>query len=127
MSEFVDNRGKLLVGEYPDQLSFTPVRFFVISDVPEGEFRGQHAHKSNQQVLICLSGSLTVRLHDGKKWEEHGLRPNGEALLVPALHFGELSNFASETMLLVLASEAYDTHEYINDFDKFLKACEGCG
>jgi len=121
MRQFVDSRGKLIAGQYPDQLPFTPVRFFVISGVPAGELRGQHAHKSNQQILICVAGGLSVRLHDGDKWEDHSLRPNGEGLLVPPLHFGELSNFASATTLLVLASEAYDANEYINDFDEFLK------
>ncbi len=122
MTQFLDNRGKLTVGQYPDQLPFMPVRFFVISDVPEGELRGEHAHKSNQQILVCLSGALTLRLHNGKQWDEYSLRPNGEGVLVPPLHFGELSNFAPGTTLLVLASEAYDADEYMNDFDRFLKS-----
>jgi dTDP-4-dehydrorhamnose 3,5-epimerase-like enzyme len=122
MRQFVDNRGKLIAGEYPDQLPFTPVRFFAISNVPAGELRGQHAHKSNQQILVCLSGGLALRLHDGEKWERYCLKPNGEGVLVPPLHFGEISTFEPETTLLVLASEVYDPDEYIHDFDMFLKS-----
>ena len=118
--QFVDSRGKLTVGQFPDQLPFTPVRFFVIAGVSENVSRGQHAHKSNQQILVCLSGSLTVKLHDGDRWQEYNLRPNGEGILVPALHFGELSNFTIQTTLLVLASEPYDENEYIHDLQEFL-------
>lgn len=109
-----------MVGQYPDQLPFEPVRFFVISSVPKGTSRGQHAHKSNQQILVCLSGGLTSKFHDGQLWEKFRLRPNGEALHVPPMHFGELYDFLPGTILLVLASEEFDSEEYINVFEEFL-------
>jgi dTDP-4-dehydrorhamnose 3,5-epimerase-like enzyme len=119
-SSFVDNRGALMVGQYPDQLPFEPARFFVVSSVPKGTSRGQHAHKSNQQILVCLSGGLTSKFHDGQVWEEFSLKPKGDALFVPPMHFGELYNFLPGTILLVLASEAFDSNEYINVFEEFL-------
>lgn len=120
LNQFTDPRGKLSVGQFPDQLPFTPARFFVVSDVPNSEVRGKHAHKTNHQILICLAGSLRAKFHDGNSWQEFYLRSSSEALSVPAMHFGELSEFAPGTILLVLASEAYDAAEYINDFQEFL-------
>jgi hypothetical protein len=120
LGKHIDARGSLIVGQYPAQLSFTPSRFFVISNVPNHELRGQHAHKSNNQILICLAGSLTAKFHDGMNWSQHQLHPDGEGIVVPSMHFGELSKFALGTILLVLASEPYDSGEYINNFEEFL-------
>ena len=122
LGKHVDARGSLIVGEHPNQLSFTPSRFFVISDVPIDELRGQHAHKSNEQIMICLKGSLTAKFHDGTRWGQYQLNPDGEGIIVPAMHFGELSKFAPGTILLVLASEPYEPGEYINTFEEFIDA-----
>jgi uncharacterized RmlC-like cupin family protein len=111
-----------MVGQYPDQLPFQPERFFVVSNVPNDAARGQHAHKSNQQILVCLSGGLNARFHDGQGWEEFSLSPRGDALFVPPMHFGELSKFLPGTSLLVLASEVFDPKEYVNDFHEFLSS-----
>jgi dTDP-4-dehydrorhamnose 3,5-epimerase-like enzyme len=124
LGKHIDTRGGLIVGQHPDQLSFTPTRFFVISNVPVDELRGQHAHRSNKQILVCLAGSLTAKFHDGKEWSEFNLLPNGEGVTVPAMHFGELSKFSRGTILLVLASESYNADEYINDFEEFLAELE---
>jgi len=118
--EFVDHRGVLIAGQFPEQLPFVPARFFVIRDVPETEVRGRHAHRSNQQVLFCLSGAFTAKFHDGETWKEFRLTSDGSGLFVPAMNFGELSGFAPDTILMVLASEPYNPLEYIHDFESFL-------
>ena len=127
LGKHIDTRGELIVGQHPDQISFTPSRFFVISDVPIDELRGQHAHRSNEQILICLAGSLTAKFHDGKKWSAFDLIPNGVGVTVPAMHFGELSKFSPGAILLVLASETYNADEYINNFEEFLAALKKRG
>jgi dTDP-4-dehydrorhamnose 3,5-epimerase-like enzyme len=119
---FRDPRGSLMVGEYPKSLPFDPVRFFVVSDVPEGVSRGNHAHKSNQQVLFCLSGYLTVNVYDGSTWEEFKLTPGPIALYLPALHWGEQKDFGPGTHLLVIASEPYSAEEYIHSLDEFVSS-----
>ena len=120
LGRFEDSRGCLTAGQYPEELPFHPVRFFVISGVPEGEFRGQHAHRTNLQLLVCLRGGLTARFHDGNDWQDFDFGCSDQALLVPPLHFGELSKFNPGTVLLVLASEVYNRDEYIVDFQEFL-------
>ena len=117
---FSDPRGSLMVGEFTKSLPFDPVRFFVVSDVPEGVSRGNHAHKSNQQVLFCLSGYLTVNVYDGNTWEEFKLTPGPIGLYLPALHWGEQRDFGPGTNLLVIASEPYSAEEYIHSLDEFV-------
>ena len=47
------------------------------------------------------------------------LNPSSGWLLVPPMNFGELRNFSSDCVLVVLASEQFDPDEYISDFEEF--------
>ena len=47
------------------------------------------------------------------------LNPSSGWLLVPPMNFGNLSNFSSDCVLVVLASEEYNPDEYISDFEEF--------
>jgi len=60
-----DMRGDLTVGEYERDIPFTPKRYFLVFNVLSREVRGEHAHKSCHQFLICLRGSCNVLLDDG--------------------------------------------------------------
>jgi dTDP-4-dehydrorhamnose 3,5-epimerase-like enzyme len=121
IDSFTDARGNLLVGEFPKNLPFAPTRFFVVSGVPNGESRGHHAHKTNQQILICLEGKVNVRVNDGTRWAEFVLDSGSKCLHLPALHWGEQHYASDKTKLLVLASESYSAEEYINSFEEFLE------
>ena len=114
-----DERGFLEFAEHPDQLPFEPKRVFVISQVPAMAVRGQHAHSSTTQLLICVSGTMTARFISESNEIAYDLNPSSGWLLVPPMNFGELSNFSSDCVLVVLASEHYDPDEYISDFEEF--------
>jgi len=116
-----DNRGRLEFAEYPSQLPFLPQRVFVISDVPNGSIRGEHAHSSTSQVLICTAGSLSANFFDGTSDVKFELSPSTGWLLVPPMNFGRLTNFSEDCVLVVIASEAYRPDEYISDLDDFKK------
>jgi dTDP-4-dehydrorhamnose 3,5-epimerase-like enzyme len=121
LDSFSQDRGSLIAGEYPKNLPFAPLRFFVVSDVPEGEIRGKHAHRTNEQILLCLSGSLSIRVSDGKNWQEYELTSDSTAIHIPSLHWAELSDFSPGSQLIVLASKIYSASEYINSFEEFLE------
>src|SRR6266702_6127338 len=61
-----DPRGDLTVGQFESEFPFRPKRYFIISGVPSGEIRGEHAHKQCHQFLICAYGQCSVTLDDGK-------------------------------------------------------------
>ena len=121
MDSFSDARGSLFVAEFPKNLPFAPFRFFVVSGVPQGESRGNHAHKTNEQILYSLDGSVKVRVNDGKEWSEFTLRSGSEGLYIPPIHWGEQVYESENARLLVMASEPYSADEYINGFDNFLR------
>ena len=55
-----DLRGSLAAAEHPAHLPFVPVRCFVVFDIPSKEVRGEHAHRSCHQSLICPRGSVSI-------------------------------------------------------------------
>jgi UDP-2-acetamido-3-amino-2,3-dideoxy-glucuronate N-acetyltransferase len=119
VESFSDYRGSLIVGEYPKTLPFEPVRFFVVSGVPAGESRGNHAHKTNMQFLMCLVGSVVVKVNDGTRVTEFILEPGPRGLFIPAMNWAEQRYETPDTQLIVLASEAYVADEYIVDICEF--------
>jgi len=123
IESIADDRGTLLVGEFPKSLPFQPARFFYIRDVPVGELRGNHAHKSNQQVLFCLYGKVNVRVYDGIAWAEFSLEPGVTGLYLPALHWAEEQYLEFNTQLLVIASDPYDPEEYIRTLKELRELC----
>lgn len=116
-----DVRGNLTPVEANDDIPFGIKRVYYLYDVPGGESRGGHAHKALFQLIIAVGGSFAVTLYDGMNKKSFVLnRPYQGLLVVPGI-WRELDDFSSGSVCLVLASEKYDTEDYIRDYDDFLK------
>ena len=48
-----------------EKFDFDVKRIYFTRDVPVGQIRGHHAHKTLQQVLLCPHGAIRVTLDDG--------------------------------------------------------------
>lgn len=115
-----DTRGKLTAGEFPRDIPFNPLRYFIVNEVPTDEVRGEHAHLLCKQFLICVSGSCEVITDNGHAKSVTVLdRPN-KGLLIPELIWGIQHKYANGGTLLVFASEHYDAGDYIRSYDGFL-------
>jgi dTDP-4-dehydrorhamnose 3,5-epimerase-like enzyme len=119
LSEIVDSRGSLIVGEVGRQLPFQVNRVFMVSQVPTGEPRGIHAHKECHQFLVCVSGSLKAMVDDGNTREIVELSSPNLGLHMPPLTWGCQYDYSEDAVLLVLASHGYDPEDYIHDYDEF--------
>ncbi len=102
--KIADGRGCLCFVEARKHVPFDIERVYYINDVPHGESRGSHAHKSLRQVVIIpKSGSLVVDLDDGqsiKKLSTESLRP-GDCIALRAI--GEnMRDFTSGTCAWLL-------------------------
>lgn len=116
-----DRKGNLSVVENGDTVPFDVKRVYYLYDVPGGESRGAHAHKNLKQLLIAASGSFTVTLDDGNVKRSFTLnRPYQGLFIVPGI-WREIDDFSSGSVCLVLASEKYDSEDYIRDYGEFLK------
>ncbi|WP_296314231.1 sugar 3,4-ketoisomerase [Winogradskyella sp. UBA3174] len=114
-----DERGVLAVIE-KDIIPFNIKRVYYLYDVPSDSFRGGHAHKDQQSVVIALSGSFDVIVDDGKSKKRIMLNKPNQALYIPTNIWREIDNFSSGAVCLVLASTTYDENEYIRDYKDFI-------
>jgi UDP-2-acetamido-3-amino-2,3-dideoxy-glucuronate N-acetyltransferase len=117
-----DPRGDLTVGEFESGFPFRPKRYFIISGVPSGEIRGEHAHKECHQFLVCAYGQCSVTVDDGKNQLEVQLNRPNLGIYVPPMIWGRQWQYSADAALLVYASELYDPADYIREYDAFVTA-----
>ena len=119
--KLLDERGNLSFIENETHLSFDIERAYWIYDVPGGEIRGGHAFYQQKEVIIALSGSFDVVLHDGKEERIFSLNRSYQGLYVPNLVWRRMENFSTNSVCLVLASTCYNKGDYIYNFEEFIK------
>ena len=108
-----DLRGNLSYAQFPDQLPFTPKRYFLVFDVANKEIRGEHAHHTLEQFLVCVKGTCSIMVDDGAQRAEITLNRPNLGLYIPPLVWGVQYKYSPETVLLVLASDIYQADDYI--------------
>lgn len=121
LPKIIDPRGNLSFFEYPNQLPFKIKRVYWIYDVPGGEIRGSHAFKEQEEVIIALSGSFDVILHDGKQEVRYSLNRSYYGLLVPKMTWRRIENFSTNSLAFIAASTIYDECDYIRNFHEFVQ------
>lgn len=113
-------KGDISVVENGITVPFETKRVYYLYDVPGGVERGGHAHKQLKQLIVAVSGSFTVTLDDGSTKRSFTLnRPYMGLYVVPGI-WRTLEDFSSGSVCLVLASEKYDSADYIRSYDQFI-------
>ena len=90
-------------------------------DTAPGVTRGYHAHKSLEQILICIHGSCKIRLDNGREKKIVPLEKPYEGLYVSNNMWREMFDFSEDAVLMVLASDYYREEDYIRDYEEFLR------
>jgi mannose-6-phosphate isomerase-like protein (cupin superfamily) len=116
-----DVRGNLSFVEGMRHIPFAIRRAYWVYDVPGGEVRSGHAHRTLDEFLIALSGSFDVKLDDGERERVVSLNRSYFGLLVPRMTWRRLENFSTNAVCLVLASAAFDEADYIREYEQFLR------
>jgi WxcM-like, C-terminal len=114
-----DVRGNLSFFQNNSQIPFEIKRTYWIYDVPGGEYRGGHAFKEQQEVIIALSGSFDVVLHDGNQEHKYQLNRSYYGLYVPGKIWRSLENFSTNSLALIVSDMDFSESDYIRDFDMF--------
>ena len=115
-----DMRGQLSYAEIGRHVPFDVKRFFLVYGVAGKEVRGEHAHRTLRQFLVCVHGQCSIVADDGSRSEEFLLDDPTLGLHIPPLVWAVQYKHASEAVLLVLASDRYDPGDYIRDYSEFL-------
>jgi hypothetical protein len=116
-SSMVDARGRLT----SVKIQAIVKRAFWVTNVPAGEVRGFHAHRTGSQILFCLAGAISAKFEDAQGTEVFELLPNGFGVSMKNLVWGEQTFVEPNSVLLVLASNEYDESDYIRDREEFLR------
>ena len=114
-----DARGNLVAVEAFKDIPFDIKRVYYMYGVPENARRGYHAHKKLEQVLICMAGSCKILLDDGKEKQTIILDSPNEGLYISKKIWREMYDFSEDAVLMVLASDYYDEHDYVRKYKAF--------
>ena len=101
-------------------LGFAAKRFFYVTGVKELEWRGDHAHRNNKQILVCVKGKILVLLDDGECVRGHTLN-EGEYIFVDSMVWDKQQYLTGNDILLSICSTEYDKDDYIKSYDQFLE------
>lgn len=108
-----------------NRFDFPIRRVYFTKNVPEGEVRGHHAHKTLEQILLCPHGAIEVTLDDGREKIERIMLENPEdALYVGPNVWHTMKWIKKESILLVFASDCFNESDYIRDYSVFKKKTE---
>jgi len=116
-----DRKGSLTFIENDKHIPFKIKRIYYLYNIPSAKERGSHAHKGLHQFVIALSGSFDIVLSNGVKKKKFHLNRPHQGLYISPMTWQELSNFSSEAVCLVCASEFYDEKDYIRSYKVFVK------
>jgi len=112
-------RGTLCVAEYDKHIPFEMKRVFYLYDLPQGIVRGQHAHRQQDQFIICLSGSIELSTMRNHKKQHFTLSHPNEGVYFPSMTWVSIKVLKIGTICLVISSGAYDEDDYIRNYAAF--------
>ena len=115
------NIGFLTALEENREIPFNIKRIYYVYTVPKEIKRGFHAHKRLEQILICMSGSVKIKVDNGNEKRIFELSNPSKGLYIGPGVWREMCDFNQSSVLLVLASEYYDESDYIRDYETFKK------
>jgi dTDP-4-dehydrorhamnose 3,5-epimerase-like enzyme len=121
LPRILDDRGNLSFLENGSQIPFDIKRVYWIYDVPGGEYRGGHAYRELQEVVVALSGSFDVVLNDGTGSKTYSLNRSYYGLYIPKMIWRHLENFSTNALAFIVTDQYYTEDQYIRDFETYKK------
>lgn len=117
-----DQRGGLISIE--KIVPFEIKRLYYLFNQNKDILRGRHAHKNLEQIIIPIHGSFDLIIDDGKHKSSLVMNNPKQGLYVCPMIWRDLTNFSSDAVCLVLASQCYDEADYIRNYEEFLYATQ---
>ncbi len=119
--DITDKYGHLTPIESKIDIPFEAKRIYYITKVEQGVTRGFHSHRKLHQVLICLNGSVKIRVKNPNEEEVIELNDQSIGLYIGPYVWREMFDFTEGSVLLVVASAYYDENDYIRNYDFYLE------
>ena len=118
-SERIDARGNLGFLEELKDVPFEVKRVYWLYNVPEQQVRGGHAHRTGEQVIVCIHGQMEVVL-ESKSGDvrSYTLKEPNQGLYIPPMWWGKML-FKDGAIMLGLASDEFSEEDYIRNKNDF--------
>ncbi len=116
-----DLRGNLSFGEVQRHIPFEIKRYFLVFQVASEEIRGEHAHRTLHQFLVCVHGRCHLVADDGDNRQEFSMDSPALGVHLPPMVWGAQYKYSKDAVLLALVSDVYDPTDYIRDYSEFLR------
>lgn len=107
---YSDERGLLTVME--DILPFEIKRVYWIYGADE-KIRGGHRHKITQQALVAITGSVDLKINNGKQEFSYILDDPAKCIIIEPEDWHTMY-FKNNAVLIVFASHKYEKSDYID-------------
>jgi dTDP-4-dehydrorhamnose 3,5-epimerase-like enzyme len=107
LERHTDPRGSLVAFTEAAAVPFTVRHAYFIVDCPSDAVRAEHA-QSCEELLVAVSGAVTVDLDTGRERASVRLDGPEQALHVSAGVWLRLRDFSDDAALAVLASQVYE-------------------
>jgi len=114
----IDHRGQLCFTQN-EELPFKIERVFWISNIPEGESRGKHAHKVCAEIVFPAQGSFDMFVSDSEGERTYKMCDPNVGIYIGPNVWCELKNFSKDAVCVVLASHKYLVEGYVNNYEEF--------
>ena len=114
-----DPRGNLSVVEMKDLVDWPVKRVYYVTGVTLD--RGGHAVRGEKKIYLCMQGTMTAKIHDGKQWHEIKLAGPDDAIVMEEMCWREFKDFSEGAVLCAISNMNYEKDKYIYDFEEFVK------
>ncbi len=112
--------GYISVAQAFSNVPFEIKRVYWIYQTPEHIERGNHAHKKSVQLLVCLTGKISVTLENrARVVVEFVLDNPNQGLFIPNNYWRRLS-FSKDSICICLSSSDFSEEDYIREFTDFI-------
>ncbi len=106
--------------ELKDHVPFEVKRTYWVTHAA-GMSTGQHCHFVEQEVFVCLQGSMTAVIDKGNGKEMFEFK-EGDALYAPNFVWHGFENFSADAVLFAFSSTNYsaDRSDYCEDYEQYV-------
>jgi len=119
-----DRQGDLAFAEGESHVPFPIARVFYVYGVPAEAARGGHAHRTLEQAVFCLAGTMEIVVDDGERQRRFELDDPRRGVYLPPMVWHDIGGFRAGTVYFALASAEFDEADYIRDRAEFLRAVQ---
>lgn len=111
--------GFISVAEIKQIVPFEIKRVYWTYSTPQNINRGHHAHKKLEQIIIAVNGIIELKFENAQGKTYHFMLEKPDVgIYVPPGYWREIK-FSHNAVLLCLASDYYNSEDYIRDYEQF--------